>query len=75
MFLNRKFCMGNGKQEVTIFPENLKILNILSKMLEINIRCSEILEAKTSESSQTILRIQSSNSLFKIIFWHKYFIC
>ena len=27
--------------EATIFLENLKILNILSRMLDINIKCSE----------------------------------
>ena len=40
-------------REVTIFPENLKNLNMLSKMLEINMNLTKDLpEIKTFESSQ-----------------------
>ena len=39
--LNREFCIEKSQAgEVSIFLEKFKILNILSKMLQISIKCS-----------------------------------
>ena len=57
-----------GKQlggEVIIFLENFKNLNILSKLPEIR-NLTENLPGNL---------LANAKSLFKIIFWHKIFIC